>query len=269
LHLLYTDEVNVDPEKSEFFVYAGVAIPGENAAALSADIEALRKRNGYKPGDVLKFNTVERPAHIQPAQHQNAKRELMEAAAKHGVKLLASFLLHNIVKDGDVDQARRNEINRVSFHFNAWLQRVNDCGLVLIDTFTDANLTNHLREKFAIGVTGNLPFSKLLPLDRILGYHLASIGTSHFTSVIDVVLGGLRYAVNGRKEDRPVCKTLIRQLAPLCIAEGLKGNKASELSINWSPKGIKHPPYLAQYRELCAFLRENGIDPAQEPSGAL
>jgi hypothetical protein len=49
VHLLYTDEVNMDPDNSEFFVYAGVSIPGENAAALHADIEALRKRNGYKP----------------------------------------------------------------------------------------------------------------------------------------------------------------------------------------------------------------------------
>lgn len=126
MHLLYTDEVNMNPENSEFFVYAGVSIPGDNAAALHADIEALRQRNGYKPGDPLKFNTVERPVYVDAGQHQAAKRELMEAAAKHGVKLFASFLLHNIVKDSDIDQARRNEINRVCFHFNSYLNRISD-----------------------------------------------------------------------------------------------------------------------------------------------
>ena len=69
MHLLYTDEVNVDPENSEFFVYAGVAIPGDNAAALSTAIENLRTHYGYQPSDLLKFNTRERPGYISPEQH--------------------------------------------------------------------------------------------------------------------------------------------------------------------------------------------------------
>jgi hypothetical protein len=72
MHLLYTDEVNMNSENSEFFVYAGVAIPGDNAAGLSTDIDELRKRHGYKPGDLLKFNTVERPQHVPAEAHLNA-----------------------------------------------------------------------------------------------------------------------------------------------------------------------------------------------------
>jgi hypothetical protein len=83
-------------------------------------------------GDLLKFNTRERPRHISPEQHLEAKREVMEAAAEHGVKLIASFLLHNIAKTTGVDEARRNEINRVCLHFNAYLHRVEDHGLVLV-----------------------------------------------------------------------------------------------------------------------------------------
>jgi len=264
MHLFYTDETNVDPESTEFFVYAGVAIPSENAAALSADIHELRKRNGYEPRDLLKFNTRERPDHISPTEHTAAKRELMEAAARHGVKLIASFLLHKIAQDGDVERARRNEINRVCYHFDAYLHRVKDYGVVLVDTFNDVQLNNVLREKFSMGIGGSLPFSRTLPLDRILGYHQATIGTSHFTSVIDVVLGSLRYAVNSRKENRPVCKTLIGQLAPLCIYESFN-NRVSSLSINFSPKNVRAPKYLAVYKELCAFFSENGIEPNEEP----
>jgi hypothetical protein len=130
-----------------------------------------------------------------------------------------------------------------------------------------------LREKFSIGLTGNRPFSKTLPLDRILGYHLATIGTSHFTSVIDVILGSLRYAVNMRKENRPVAKVLINQLAALCILEScfvrltedpktpgpfVKVQKASDLSINFSPKTIKVGKYLDQYKELCCMCLPAG-----------
>jgi hypothetical protein len=268
VYLLYTDETNMNPDNSEFFVYAGVSIPGDKAAALSAEIESLRKRNGYQAGDVLKFNTVERPPHINGQQHLAAKRELMGAAVQHGVKLFASFLLHNIVRDGDTDQARRNEINRICFHFDEYLRTVDDYGLVLVDTFTDLELNRVLREKFSIGITGKLPYSQRLPLPRILGYHQATIGTSHFTSVIDVVLGALRYAVNTRARKRTVCKTLIGQIAPLCIADGSANGRVSDLSINFSPKEVRVARYLDQYKQLCAFLRESGIDPGEEPSAS-
>lgn len=265
MHLLYTDEANVDPGNSEFFVYAGVAIPGENAAALSQAIETLRKKNGYEPGDFLKFNTRERPNHISPEQHLSAKQELVEVTANHGSRLIASFLLHNIAQSTGVDETRRNEINRVCFHFNAYLHRIQDHGLVLVDTFNDPKLNGLLREKFAVGITGHLPYSKALRLDRILGFHQAMIGTSHFSSVIDVVLGGLRYAVNSRQQNKPVCRTLVEQLAPLCIRSEPNG-KASDLSVNFSPKAIRSGKYLKIYKELAAFLTENGIEPDVQPS---
>jgi hypothetical protein len=37
MQLLYTDETNVDPAKSDFFAYAGVAIPGDVAGQLYAE----------------------------------------------------------------------------------------------------------------------------------------------------------------------------------------------------------------------------------------
>lgn len=157
------------------------------------------------------------------------------------------------------------KINRVCFHFNAYLHRVKDYGLVLVDTFNDPQLNSLLREKFSIGISGRLPFSKALRLDRILGFHQAMIGTSHFSSVIDVILGGLRYAVNLRRENKPVCRALIGQLAPLCIRSEYS-DKISDLSINFSPKGIRSAKYLAVYKELAAFLAEDGIEPDVQPS---
>jgi hypothetical protein len=163
-----------------------------------------------------------------------------------------------------VDEARRNEINRVCFHFNAYLHRVQDHGLVLVDTFNDPRLNTLLREKFATGITGHLPYSRALRLDRILGFHQATIGTSHFSSVVDVVLGGLRYAVNSRQQNKPICRTLIGQLGPLCVRSGAN-NKVSDLSINFSPKAIRSAKYLATYKELATFLAENGIEPDVQP----
>ena len=83
MHLLYTDEVNMDPGTAEFFVYAGVALPGDRARQISEEIEAARRQNGYKRGDLLKFNTVQRPPPITPDQHKSVKQAVMEIAAQH------------------------------------------------------------------------------------------------------------------------------------------------------------------------------------------
>lgn len=108
MYLFYTDESNLDPAKADFFVYAGVAIPGDHAAALSAEIDALRARRGYQPLDTLKFTSHGRPSHVSAQQHLDAKRELMEAAARHDVKLIASMILHSIATSPK--DARLNEI---------------------------------------------------------------------------------------------------------------------------------------------------------------
>jgi hypothetical protein len=50
MYLLYTDETNLDPREGDFFVYGGIAVPAENAGALSNRIEALRIAAGLAEG---------------------------------------------------------------------------------------------------------------------------------------------------------------------------------------------------------------------------
>ncbi len=262
MYLLYTDEVNMDPDSTDFFVYAGVAILDGHARHLSAEIDTLRNDYGYRPQDFLKFNVRERPDHVSPDDHREIKREVMEAAARHQVKLFASFISHHIARSPE--DARRCEINRVCYHFDCYLRRIDDFGLVLIDTFQDA--LPILREKFAIGLRG-LPYSDTYRLERVLGFHLASIGSSNFCSLVDIVLGALRYAVNSRldRERLEVARTLLGQLVPLCIPDALTG-KVDEICLFFSPKTIKVTRYLDEYRALHRFLAEGGLEAAQEPS---
>jgi hypothetical protein len=263
MQLLYTDEVNTNPDVADFFVYAGVSIPGDHACDLSDEINAIRQRNGYKGEDLLKFNTKERPPHITPAVHATVKQATMEAAARHGVRLFASFILHNIATDPK--EARRKEINRICYHFNCFLTRIRDHGLVLIDTFTDNALSAILREKFSVGLR-ELPYSKIYPLRQILGYHLASIGTSHFCSLIDIVLGGLRYAINSRNDENKVqaVSAILRQISQLCLRTS--SNTVDELSIFFSPKIVRVPAYLQVYQTLWGFLARHGMEAAQRPT---
>jgi hypothetical protein len=263
MHLLYTDEVNIDPASSDFFIYAGVSISDNNAGALSKEIDSLRSKYSYRSEDILKFNTRERPKHILPEDHRDIKREVLKAAARHEVMLFSSIISHNIATSPE--DARRNEINRICYHFDCYLRRKNDFGLVLIDTFQDSKLSKILREKFSVGIKG-LPYSPVYRLERILGFHLASIGSSNFCSIVDIVLGSFRYSINSRFDPQklPTVGTLLGQLNPLCIKT--RSGKIDELSVFFSPKRIKAHIYLAEYKALHIFLAENGFEAEQEPS---
>jgi len=264
MYLLYTDETNVDPKETEFFVYGGVAFHSNHAEAISSGIASLRRKHGYNPEDVLKFNTVQRPAHINAESHRKIKQDVMELAARHEVKLFCSMILHAVATSPD--EARRNEINRIAYHYDCFLHRQSDLGLVLVDMFTDAKLPNHLREKFTVGLT-DMPFSKAMPLERVLGYHLATVGSSHFCSLIDIVLGALRFVINSRKDERrkSVVSQLLHQLSRLCIRE--ESGKVSELCLFFSPKTIRVAKYRSEYKGLRDLFVDAGMAPTQQISG--
>lgn len=261
MQLLYTDETNLDPKTADFFVYGGVIISGDRAGELSQSIDGLRKAFGYKPDDLLKFNTVERPKQITPEAHALIKQRVLESAAQCGVKMLVSVIMHRIALSPE--EARRREINRISLHFDYYLRQNHDFGLVLIDTFTDNVLTRLLRERFGMGLAG-LPYGPYR-LKQILGFHISSIGTSHFCSVIDIVLGSLRFAINNRNDatKAPVVRTLLTQLSPLAIR--LQNGQITEVCFFFSPKQIRAQAYLKEYQQLHAFLRQNGLDCCQTP----
>jgi|GEM_PF-6796562 len=269
MYLLYTDEANIRPEGSDFFVYAGIAIPEKYAQPLTTEIDRARRSFGYKDADLLKFNTIERPSHVTAEAHREIKKQIMALVASHHVKLFASFILHKIATSPE--DARQNEINRICYNFNSYLSwpEINDVGLVFIDPFSDSlrnRLIAILREKFSVGIIG-LPYTPIKRLDRILGCHIAPIGTSHFCSCVDIVLGSLRYAVNSRKDEhkQETALVLLSQIAPLCIRNTPVG-PVHEVSIFYSPKTIRAPSYLDEYTELKDFLAKGGISTSQVPS---
>jgi hypothetical protein len=156
----------------------------------------------------------------------------METAAAHNVRLLTYLVLHDIADDPDT--ARRFGINSVCYHFDCMLNRLNDSGLVLIDRFTDGGnqIEAHLREKFSVGVR-DMPYSRIMHLDRILGFHYSAIGQSHFPSLIDIILGSFRFAVNRhtrrRDEHEATARTMLRLISPLLVRR--EDEKVSELSL--------------------------------------
>lgn len=193
MQLLYCDESNMEERAGDFLVYAGIIIDAERAANLSAAIQAIRVRMGVPAQFQLKFNP--RPDRLSHRRFIDLKEAIIRAAADHGARLIAYVVLHDLAHNPDL--ARRNGINTVCYHFHCILNRLNDHGLVLIDRFNDEQnqIEAHLRDKFSIGLTG-MPYAGAMRLGNILGFHYSSIGQSHFPSLIDILVGSLRYAIN-------------------------------------------------------------------------
>lgn len=262
MRLLYCDESNLTAVDFDFFVYGGIVVDCATAAALSAEIERIRLNAGVPPTFVLKFNPG--PPNLSHAEFAALKQRIIRAGVDSGCRFVTSLILHNIAT-APAD-ARLNEINRAAFHFNNYLRSCNAHGLVLIDQFTDTHVNHHLREKFLVGVTG-MPYGKgIIRLDRILGFHYAAIGQSHFGSLIDIVIGSFRFAVNAHTRNQtgqlPTAAQLLTELSPLFIR--LPSGRVSENSLFFSPKIINARVYMKRYEQLKQYLIANGIE-AEQP----
>ncbi|WP_076864048.1 DUF3800 domain-containing protein [Bradyrhizobium mercantei] len=261
MHLLYCDETNIEQRSNDFFLYGGLCISAEKCADLTSQIDKLRK--DAKVPEIFKLKFLPAPPGMSHQTFIDLKKSMIVAATDAGTKLLVSTILHNIATSPEV--ARRNAINTVCYHFDCHLNRFKSTGLVLIDRFSDKQIDAHLVDKFAVGVTG-LPHASPLRLTNIVGFHYAAIGQSHFSSLIDIVIGSLRFAINAytrdQKQNLPTARRILEGLQPLFFRETEK-MAVSDLSFSFSPKTVKANGYRARYEGLKSFLKESGIDTAQ------
>jgi Protein of unknown function (DUF3800) len=265
LHLLYCDESNLEERNGDFFVYGGLVVDADAALSLTHAIEKIRRDAGIPSDVVLKFKPC--PDQLNHQQFSALKQAVIEAAIAHGCIFFASMILHDIATSAD--DARRNSINTICYHFDRYLNRQRGHGLVLIDRFNDGQIDAHLREKFSAGLTW-VDSSEQTRLERIVGYHYSAIGQSHIPSIIDIVLGSFRHAINAhtRKVEGALksAAKLLSLLAPLFFRE--RGDaKVSELSLMFSPKTIDSNKFRAMYEALSVFLAANGIVPEQPITG--
>lgn len=263
MHLFYCDETNLEERSGDFLIYGGVLINAEHARALSHVIDDIRANYDVPPSFRIKFNPG--PEHLGHKDFIALKQEVIEAAIAFGARLVAYAILHDIAESSDV--ARRNGINVVCYHFDCILNRLDSPGLVLIDRFNDAGnqIEGHLSEKFSTGITG-LPYSSTKRLTNIVGFHYSAIGQSHFPSIVDIVLGSLRFAVNAHTRDnqqqRGTGSTLLKIIEPMFWRRDGR-QSIPELGLLFSPKVIRAPKYRAAYQSLKDYMTQSGIETDQ------
>ena len=268
MYLLYCDETNMEEKAGDFLLYAGVSIPPNAAADLVADIEAARRTHNVPKDFQMKFNPG--PPGLSNDEFIALKRSVLTAADKHGVKLFAYVVLHDLARSQGADEARLRGINTVLYHFDCYLNRKSAPGTVLLDRFNNRGnkIDKHVREKVSVGLTG-LPYSSEMRLKNVLGVHYSAIGQSQFCSLVDIVVGSLRFAINAHTRSKPesgaTARELLRMLDPLFFREEgeFASGKVSELGLQFSPKAIRVQKYREKYQGLKDFLAENGIEVSQ------
>lgn len=262
MHLLYCDESNLEERAGDFLIYAGITVPADRASALSLAISQLRADRGIAVDALVKFNPVAPP--LTHAEYRDFKQALIETAIHHDCRVLAYAVLHNLARNPD--KARRFGINTLCWHFHCVLNRLDAPGLILIDRFNDERneVDAQLRERMARGVELRHR-GGYVPLDRIVGYHYAAIGQAHFTSLSDIVVGSLRWAINvhcREQEHREAALNLLGIMSPLFWREHGQ-DEVPDIGFCFSPFNIRNPRYHDTYIRLQQFLRDGGIASSQ------
>ena len=259
---IYCDESNLNAKSGDFLLYGGLMIDADKYLKFSDRIWALRKEHGIPNDFVAKY--LPAPTNLNTDDYNTFKKACIQECINFGCNFFVYKTLHDVAKDTDL--ARRNGINEICLNFSYVLDEEETSGLVLIDRFNDKGnkVDAHLTEKFHVGLTG-LPFSDTYPLKRIVGLHYSSIGQSHMPSLVDIVLGTYRTAINIIAREKALSELSIEILSVLqpLFRTGHDGC-IPRISISFSPQTVNVAKYRETYADLIMRMNFCGYQLTQE-----
>lgn len=199
VYLVFTDETNRNEGESKFFLIGGIAIHESMAFAIHQDVQNLRQRNGFLPGDSLKFARSEKPAHVSNDQFNAAKSEIIELCERHSIQIFLYACHHLIAANKSEETKFQWGCNAILWKINQFLTSVSDSALVQQDRHPVPGEFEYYRRKF----TDSQPDVPNVAhkLDRILGFGSTCDRASHLASIADIVLGSYRYCINNPEKD--------------------------------------------------------------------
>jgi hypothetical protein len=259
--MLLTDETNVTEKDGDFFIYGGLVMTPEVAAKLHAAVEQIRHKYGYQDGDQFKFQTKSRPEQVSIEDFAKAKAEANQAILEHGAVVMIYVVLHHLARNQSIETMTEWALNSLLYHFDSkFLSEKNDVGAVCIDRLDPGQAYVYMKDKFANGVT--FPSGTKVKLRRVIHYSMSSDGASHLSSLTDIALGSVRYAVNfatghgkeevARKVLQPVAEAMWHKLKP-------NGeHQVGGYGFIQYPQSIKVDAYRERYDALARRLGELG-----------
>jgi hypothetical protein len=261
MYWLVTDETNVEPGQGRFFIYGGLIMTPEQMLKAHEAIQDIRMKYGFSDTDDFKFETRSRPQSMTVEKWTRAKGEAIAAAEKLGATLVIYVVLHDIARNKPKTQITEWALNSVVAHFDMrFLTEKMSYGMVCIDRVDEKFGYRYLSSKFQEGI--ELPDGRTAKLARIIHYSISCNGASHISSLVDIVLGGMRYSVNtaggvGKEElAREILPPISRMMWHAVKPDG--SWQVGGYGFLQYPKDVLVPEYREQYVNLARTLSEWG-----------
>lgn len=252
---MFTDETNVQQSKqAKFFAYGGLIVSAESIRGLSARIEKIRNDIGYKPEDVLKFDTNARPSQVTPEGAKVAKREVIKACIDANCRFIVTVVLHDVAKNQESQALIEQGANSVIAKFNGYLGVMDSHGAVIVDRLPSATEYGYLTAKFQKGLA--MPGDTQVRLDRIALFASTCSGASHCSSAMDIVLGAFRFCINSPKNMTAAAEMMAAVTNLIWHTRDGDNIYAHERGLLFRPKTVKVASYKAEYDALLEWINQ-------------
>lgn len=255
MYALFCDETNLNQLSNvKFLIYGGIFFDLGRLSNLHERVGIIRRNAGYRPEDVFKFNTKERPPHVPQERFLTAKNDILLMCQELDIRFIVHVILHDII-------AKQNQAQQVSWaadyvisRFHEFLCLNNVDGIVVTDPLPFHKGWQYLSDKFRVGL--KLDDGRTISLERIKLFSSSCIGASHAGSVIDIVLGSFRYCIN-EPANLTAASEMIRRVVRLMwhrrLADGTITVRDRGLILR--PETVRVQKYQKEYDSLLDRLR--------------
>lgn len=251
-YIFFADEADQDKkEDGTFLIYGGAAILADDLPKLNSDIDSIRQEFNFLNSHSLKFSPNDKPDHLSNIEFIEVKKRVFECALQRNVKFFSYAFNNNCARKEDGHKIKISwGADQLLAKFNSFLHDNQDYGLVAFDQTPFKGHRNYLKDKFN---TQRLEKTKYKSTDRILAYTTCYDGTSHLSSVADIMVGSFRMIVN--QPERTNAGRELAQLLKHVFARDLKKEdcmKITDYSMSIRPiaDNIRHRPFAQQNKDL-------------------
>lgn len=258
MFLLYADEADQDGSK-EYLVFVAVFVPADQALKIHQRIGQIRATYGFESDTAFKFSPGGLPKGISRETHTAAKNDVLEMAVEANCKTCCYIVPHDIAKGQTPENRLKFAVNTLLLKFDEFLAESGGVGgIVKFDRTTDYKQDAYLKTIFSDGITLS-PTRPPKKLKYIVSVDSTQIGNSHFTSLIDIIVGSFRFVINEPDKDR-IGSKLLKSLAKIMWgAVDKRGTlRVRDRGFCVRPKNVNHPGYKANIEATIARLNEYG-----------
>lgn len=216
--LAFLDEVNPEPNsenspENRFLIFGVTLMDSSACLPLNQGIEEIRRQQGFSHTDSLKYALADKPEQVTNAQHKAAKEAALTLAANLGVKTILYCSLHRIIDNKGQD-------TYLNWGMDACLTKIqqfyNESGaengfFCYFDRHHRQTMANYMKSKFQ---QRNNQARAGHRTPDLVGVSQVWDGTSHLSSLCDIITGSYAYVVSNPERDI-AGKALVRLLKPL------------------------------------------------------